>query len=159
MKLVAVLAVLAAVLLVARADFYAYLYYEPTRKYVNIISYRAVGGFNFYLKAALDSTTTQLHFVTSGLSDGQVAIKNKNGDKYYCPDSKSNIRPVEMDNAADNCIYDYKVVFKSDSANDICSYSIALKANNGLYWTLGGFDSKFIRATSQSPDYFDVLKP
>ena len=94
-------------------------------------------------------------FVTSGLSNGKAAIQNTGnaGTNYHCRDSNNYIRPIEA-NIEDNCIYDYEVVLDSDN---ICSYRIAIKADNGLYWKLGGSDNKFIKATGTSPVYFDVF--
>ena len=155
MKLVAVLVVFAAFLLVVHADFYINLFYEPTQKYLSNINYVSSGN---YMKAAKSSPDSfcRFKFVTSGLPDGKAAIQNNAGTNYFCRDSQgSNIRPLEAD-IEDNCIYDYEVLLDSD---DIYSYRIALKADNGLYWNLGGSDGKFIRAKGTSPVYFDVLEP
>ena len=76
MKVVAALAVLAAVLLVVHADFYVDLFYEPKQKYLSSVSY---GGVWSYLRVVKSSTDgfTSLKFVKTGLglSDGQIAIQ------------------------------------------------------------------------------------
>ena len=152
MKLFPVLAVLAAALLAVHADFYINLFYEPTQKYLSAINYGGPGG-QVYLKAAKSSPDyfTKVKFVTSELPCRRAAIQNHPGTYYFCRDPNSNnyIKELERD------IENNTILLGSDIHN----YSIALKANNGKNWDLGGSDGKFIRATGRSPVYFDVLQP
>ena len=147
MKLLAVLAVLAAVLFVVHADCYMALFYEPSQLYLSKISSSGTG----YLKASKSDLETcgscTFKFVTSGLDDGKVAFQNSAETMYFCQ-KNTYITLSELD-IEDKCIYDYEFAFDFD----MCSHRVALKAGNGKYLTVS---NKYIRATSDSPVYFDV---
>ena len=155
MRSVSVLAVLAAVLLVVHADFYVNLFYEPTEKYLSAINFGGTGGVS-YLQAAKSNPDgfTKFNFVTTGLSDGQVAIQPFFApSKYFCRDYSDNlIREVEGD-ITSNCIYRYRVSLDSD---DMCKYSITLRADNGRFLVVDGTS---IVAEGRRPVHYDVLEP
>ena len=156
MKLFPVLAVLAAVLLVVHADFYVNLYYEPTEKYLSAINYGGVGGTSF-LKAAKNEPDyfTRIKLVTTDLPNGKVALLNSPGTKYFCRFAIHGTQfynYIIEDNYNPNCVYEYKILIGSNR------FRISLKANNGKFLALGGYDGTFITATGNLPVYYDVIK-
>ena len=158
MKLVAVLAVLAAVLLIVNADFYINLYDQNLKKYLSAMNFIADGNYMVAAKSNPDQFC-KFKLVILGR---KVAIQNDAGTNYFCHVQSGNssidvyIRPVES-TIKDSCKFNYRLKLDPDN---ICGARIALKADNGLYWTVLAQNSvNYIRPLATSPVYFHMRSP
>ena len=150
MKLFPILVVLVAGLISVQADFHLNLYDKTTKKYLSGI---LVLPDDHYIKAAKDSPDQfcRFNFVTSSLPNGKVSFQNMalNVSNYFNLTTDNYIRANANSITASS---EFDFIFESDLHRKRGA-RIALKANNGLYWTVV---DKFVKAEATSPVYFDI---
>lgn len=148
MTLAPVFTVLLASLLVvpAHADFHLNMFYRETKKYLSNIDL----GTTHHIEATKDSPDMfcRFNFVTTNLAEGKVSFQTNNGN-YFNRSAGNFIMPNEKSIVNSS---EFEFIFESDP-NRKRGARIALKANNGLYWTVA---DRFIKAEGTKPVYFDI---
>ena len=151
MKLFPILTVLVAGLISVQADFHLNLFDPTTKKYLsNIYLAKEFIDNDHYIEATKDSPDMfcRFNFVTSNLSNGKVSFQTNDGN-YFNLAASNYIRP----NANSvNSSSEFDFIFESDPHRKRGA-RIAIKANNGLYWTAV---NRFVKAEGTSPVYFDI---
>ena len=152
MKLLPVLAVLLCTGLVAvQADFHLNLFYPETKKYLSNILILA-GGFDDYhfIEATKDSPDgfCRFNFVTTNLPEGKVFFQTNDGN-YFNLAANNYIQPNVK---SINTTSEFNFIFESDPRRKRGA-RIALKASNGMYWTVA---ERYVKAQSTTPVYFSI---
>ena len=152
MKLLAVLAVVLCTGLVAvQADFHLNLFYRATEKYLSNI-FLLADGFddNHFIEATKDKPDQfcRFNFVTSGLPEGKVSFQTNDGN-YFNLAANSLIQPSAK-SITNSSEFDF--IFESDARRKRGA-RIALKASNGMYWTVA---ERYVKAASTTPVFFEI---
>ena len=152
MKLLSVCAVLLCTgLVVVQADFHLNLFYRTTEKYLsNILLF--TGGFddNHFIEATKDKPDQfcRFNFVTSYLPEGRVLFQTNDGN-YFNLAANNFIQPSMK---SINTTSEFNFIFESDPGRKRGA-RIALKASNGMYWTVV---DRYVKAQSTKPVYFEI---
>ena len=152
MKLLPVLAVLMCTGLVAvHADFHLNLFYPTTEKYLSNILLLTTGFDNdHFIEATKDKPDMfcRFNFVTSGLPEGKVSFQTNDGN-YFNLAGNNYIQPNVK---SINTTSEFDFIFESDPGRKRGA-RIALKASNGMYWTVA---ERYVKAASTTPVYFYI---
>ena len=152
MKLLPVLAVfLYADLVAVQADFHLNLFYPETKKYLsNILLFAAGFEDDHFIEATKDKPDQfcRFNFVTSGLPEGKVSFQTNN-DNYFNLAANNYIQSIVK---SINTTSEFDFIFESDPRRKRGA-RIALKASNGMYWTVA---ERYVKAESTTPVYFDI---
>lgn len=148
-----VFTVLLACLLIvpAHADFHLNMFYRETKKYLSNIDLVTTSTGTHYIEATKDNPDMfcRFNFVTTNLAEGKVSFQTNDGN-YFNRSAGNYIVPNEKSIVSSS---EFEFIFESDPHRQRGA-RIALKANNGLYWTVEA--DRFIKAEGTKPVYFDI---
>ena len=147
MTFVKVLVLLWTTVIIAHADFHLNLYDRNTEKYLSNIE---VGFQSHYIEASKDHPDQfcRFNFVTSSLPDGKVLFQTNDGNHFRLT-SGNFIRPTDGTNMT---TAEFDFIMESDP-NRKKGARIALKATNGLFWSV---KERYVKAESSTPVYFYI---
>ena len=142
-----VLLLLLAGTFVVNGDFYLNLYDRDTKKYLSVIEYDIDV---HYIKASKDEPDMfcKFNFVTSELAEGKVSFQTIGGN-YFNLTAGNYIQPKDGKNMT---AAEFEFIMESDPQHKQGA-RIALKAINGLYWSV---TDKYVKAESSKPVYFNI---